>query len=63
VVIQLESNLKDRLKSQDPTVMRRVLEEIDRQVIKNLKETKDDVRYVQGYSAAIDYLRDLIKQQ
>ena len=61
MVIKLEADLTKRLKAQDQTVLKRVLEEIDIKIIEQLKKSKEDVRYIQGYSAAVDYINSLLK--
>lgn len=59
MTIKVPPSLGDRLKSQDTTVLRGVLEYVDGKLIEQLKKSTEDVRYVQGYSAAIDMLIDL----
>lgn len=61
MVIKLEADLTKRLKAQDQTVLKKVLEEIDIKIIEQLKKSKEDVRYIQGYSAAVDYINSLLK--
>lgn len=58
---KVDPKAKERLQMQDLTILRGVLADVDRQVIAALKGNRDDVRFVQGYSAAIDFLQNLIK--
>jgi len=61
MVIKVDPESIKRLKSQDPTVLRRVLSELDSKLTVQLKQSKEDIRYIQGFSAAVDFLSDLIK--
>ena len=48
-----------KLKAQDSTILRGVLAELDSALIVHLKQSKEDVRYIQGFSAAVDYIMSL----
>ena len=52
-----------RLQAQDSTVIRGVLAELNDQLVKRLKQDKEDIRYVQGFSAAVDYLLSLTENR
>lgn len=61
MTFKIDPEITKRLKAQDLTMMREVLASLDVQLVKHLKQAKDDVRYTQGFSAAVDYLDALIK--
>lgn len=61
MTFKIDPEITKRLKAQDLTMVREVLASIDKQLIIKLKQSKDDVRYIQGFSAAVDYLDALIK--
>jgi hypothetical protein len=61
MTFKIDPEITKRLKAQDLTMVREVLASIDKQLVIKLKQSKDDVRYIQGFSAAVDYLDALIK--
>jgi hypothetical protein len=61
MTFKVDPEITKRLKAQDLTMVREVLASLDEQLVKHLKQSKDDVRYIQGFSAAVDYLDALIK--
>ena len=65
MIVKLPEELVKGIKSSDTFALEGVLDFLDRKCIEQLKVNKEDFRYTQGYSAAIDYLRSLItkKQQ
>lgn len=62
MTIKLPPEIATRLKAQDTMVLRSALEFMDNKLIEQLKQSKDDVRYIQGFSAAVDMLLDLTKK-
>jgi len=62
MIIKVPTEMSERLKAQDTTVIGGVLEFLDAKLIEQLKQSKEDVRYIQGYSAAVDMLKGLIKK-
>jgi hypothetical protein len=61
MTFKIDPEITKRLKAQDLTMVREVLASLDKQLVIKLKQSKDDVRYIQGFSAAVDYLDALIK--
>ena len=62
MILKVPEQLAKELKSSDTSALRGVLDSLDAKLIEQLKLTKDDFRYTQGYSAAIDYLKALTRQ-
>ena len=63
MIVKLPEELLKGIKSSDTFALEGVLDFLDRKCIEQLKVNKEDFRYTQGYSAAIDYLRSLITKK
>ena len=63
MIVKLPEELVKGIKSSDTFALEGVLDFLDRKCIEQLKVNKEDFRYNQGYSAAIDYLRSLITKK
>ena len=63
MIVKLPEELVKGIKSSDTFALEGVLDFLDRKCIEQLKVNKEDFRYTQGYSAAVDYLRGLITKK
>ena len=63
MIVKLPEELVKGIKSSDTFALEGVLDFLDRKCIEQLKVNKEDFRYTQGYSAAIDCLRSLITKK
>ena len=63
MIVKLPEELVKGIKSSDTFALEGVLNFLVRKCIEQLKVNKEDFRYTQGYSAAIDYLRSLITKK
>ena len=52
---------KERLRGGELSVLRNHLLELDKRIITKLKADKDETRFYQGASCAVDYILEILK--
>ena len=63
MIIKPKKELINDLLSTNTVPLAAVLKDLDEKIIQILKTSSSDIRYVQGYSAAIDDLLSLLQKQ